>query len=57
MVGANVYSKSLTGPAADSGMSITDVGLDQGGADGYLGFGYTYRFNTPIGGVPFIVLE
>jgi hypothetical protein len=58
MVGANVYSKSLTGPSADSGnLTIAEAGLDQGGATGYLGLGYTYRFNTPLGAVPFVVLE
>ena len=58
MVGANVYSKSLTGPSADSGsLTIAEAGLDQGGAAGYLGLGYTYRFNTPLGAVPFVVLE
>ena len=56
MVGVNAYSS-----ASDEGMSdlgtAQDVGLDKGGAVGYLGLGYTYRFNTPLGSSPFVILE
>jgi len=38
-------------------LSIAEVGLNQGGATGYLGLGYTYRFNTPLGSSPFVILE
>jgi hypothetical protein len=55
--GVNVYSKVLSGPADSDPMSIAAVGLDQAGAIGYLGIGYTYRFNTPLGVAPFITLE
>jgi len=55
MGGANAYSKVLSGPSDDTDGFF--VGLDKGGIAGYVGFGYTYRFNTPLGGVPFVVLE
>jgi hypothetical protein len=55
MGGLNAYSQVLTGPSDDPKGFF--VALDKGGAAGYLGFGYTYRFNTPLGGVPFVVLE
>ena len=35
----------------------TQIGLDEGGAIGYFGLGYTYRFNTPFGSTPFVTLE
>jgi hypothetical protein len=59
MVGANLYSKVLSGPSdnVSSLGTAADVGLDKGGAVGYLGFGYTYRFNTPLGSTPFVTLE
>jgi hypothetical protein len=59
MVGANLYSKVLSGPADDlSSLGTAEqVGLDKGGAVGYLGLGYTYRFNTPLGSSPFVTLE
>jgi hypothetical protein len=59
VVGANVYSRVLSGPS-DNVASLgtaSEVGLDKGGAVGYLGLGYTYRFNTPIGSSPFITLQ
>ena len=31
--------------------------LDTGGAAGYGGLGYTYRFDTPFGSAPFVQLE
>jgi hypothetical protein len=34
-----------------------EVGLDRGGAYGYAGVGYTYRFNTPLGRGPLVTLE
>jgi hypothetical protein len=59
MLGANVYSQVLAGPSDDlSSLGTAEqVGLDKGGAVGYLGLGYTYRFNTPLGGSPFVTLE
>lgn len=57
--GANVYSAVLSGPSdtMSSLGSAADVGLDKYGVVGYLGLGYTYRFNTPIGSSPFVTLE
>jgi hypothetical protein len=58
--GVNVYSAVFSGPAPDDQTSLgtaADVGLDKGGAVGYLGLGYTYRFNTPLGSSPFVTLE
>ena len=60
MGGVNVYSPVLSGPSADDGsgsFTIEEAGLDKGGAAGYLGLGYTYRFNTPLGSSPFVTLE
>jgi hypothetical protein len=59
MGGVNVYSQVFSAPADDgSGLgTAADVGLDKGGAAGYLGLGYTYRFNTPLGSSPFVTLE
>ena len=59
MGGLNLYSKVLSGPADDfSGLGTAEtVGLNKGGAVGYFGLGYTYRFNTPLGSSPFIMLE
>ena len=55
MIGINAYSPVLSGPAYDTnGMG---VGLDAGGAAVYLGIGYAYRFNTPLGGAAFVTLE
>jgi tetratricopeptide (TPR) repeat protein len=54
--GANVYTPVFSGdPAGD--LSVMDAGLDKGGATGYFGVGYTYRFNTPLGNAPLIILE
>lgn len=58
--GVNVYTPVFAGPSVDdpSGdLSAAERGLDTWGAAGYLGIGYTYRFNTPIGSTPFIILE
>lgn len=59
MGGANLYSQVLSGPSDDltSLGTAEQVGLDKGGAVGYLGLGYTYRFNTPLGSSPFVTLE
>ena len=60
MGGVNIYSPVLSGPSADDGsgsFTIEEAGLDKGGAAGYLGLGYTYRFNTPLGSSPFVTLE
>jgi hypothetical protein len=54
-LGANAYSKVLAGPADDP--QGVGYGLDTGGSFGYLGVGYTYRFNTPFGASPFVTLE
>jgi hypothetical protein len=56
MAGVNVYS-AVVSSSSDSGATASDLGLDTGGAFGYVGFGYTYRFNTPLGARPFITLE
>jgi hypothetical protein len=59
-VGANLYSQVLSGPSAnnpDGSFTAAELGLDKGGAMGYLGLGYTYRFNTPLGRAPFVILE
>lgn len=54
MVGANLYSPVLSNSGEFTPQSI---GLDVGGALGYVGFGYTYRFNSPLGSAPFVILE
>ena len=56
MVGINVYSPVVSS-SSDAGATAADLGLDAGGAFGYLGLGYTYRFSTPLGSRPFITLE
>jgi hypothetical protein len=57
-LGVNLYSAVFSGPGPESESLPTEVvGLDQGGAFGYLGIGYTYRFNTPLGSSPFVTLE
>ncbi len=55
MAGINVYSKVFSEPM--DGASAASWGLDTGGAAGYAGVGYTYRFNTPFGSAPFVSLE
>lgn len=58
--GVNVYTPVFSGPAEGdpSGeLSARERGLDTWGAAGYLGIGYTFRFNTPVGSTPFIILE
>ncbi|HEX2688950.1 MAG TPA: hypothetical protein VHN14_20145, partial [Kofleriaceae bacterium] len=49
LAGLNVYSPVLSGPSdnVSSLGTAAEVGLDQAGAVGYFGLGYTYRFNTP----------
>lgn len=54
-LGANAYTGVFSAPAYD--MNGQFYGLDKGGAFGYLGVGYTYRFNTPFGTSPFVTLE
>lgn len=54
-LGANLYTAVLSGPAEDSTGEM--VGLDKGGAVGYIGVGYTHRFSTPLGSSPFVTLE
>lgn len=58
-LGANIYSSVFSGPSADDLENPTAemVGLDKGGAAGYLSIGYTYRFNTPLGSSPFVTLQ
>ncbi len=55
MVGINAYTKVLSGPSYDTTGAM--VGLDTGGAAFYIGLGYAYRFNTPLGGAAFVTLE
>jgi len=58
MFGLNAYTAVIASPSADSGSPPADqIGLDTGGAYAYLGFGYTYRFDTPFGQAPFVTLE
>jgi hypothetical protein len=59
MVGVNLYSRVFSGPEDEGfdGLTIEAAGLDKGGAAGYVGIGYTYRFRTPLGSSPFITLE
>ena len=54
-LGANFYTKVFSEP--QGGTSAADYGLDAGGGAGYFGLGYTYRFNTPFGAAPFVLLE
>jgi hypothetical protein len=58
-LGANIYSKAFASPSdcMTTGTCAADIGLDAGGKFGYLGFGYTYRFNTPLGQAAFVTLE
>lgn len=53
--GINVYSKVFSSPS--DGEDAAYWGLDTGGAYGYGGLGYTYRFDTPFGSAPFVSLE
>jgi hypothetical protein len=53
--GATGYSAAFSDPA--DGFSRFEVGLDKGGGIGYVGLGYMYRFNTPLGSSPFVTLE
>ena len=53
--GVNWYTKVIGGPDYDTDGML--VGLDQGGEFGYIGVGYTYRFNTPFGAMPLVTLE
>ena len=58
--GANIYSPILSGPSANDGsgaFTAEERGLNTWGGIGYLSIGYTYRFNTPIGATPLIILE
>lgn len=55
--GANVYTPVFSGPSASDGVTAEERGLDAWGVAGYFGLGYTYRFNTPIGNSPLIILE
>jgi len=53
--GLNAYTKVFSEPS-DVMQSAASWGLDKGGAAGYFGLGYMYRFNTPFGSSPFVVL-
>lgn len=55
MAGLNAYSKVFSDP--QDGMTAAYWGLDAGGAAGYGGIGYTYRFDTPFGSGAFISLQ
>jgi len=54
-LGANFYTAVFSQP--QDGTSAANYGLDTGGGAGYLGLGYTYRFNTPFGSAQFMSLE
>lgn len=58
-LGVNAYSAVFSGPSDEDPDQPTAemVGLDKGGAAGYLSLGYTYRFNTPLGSSPFVTLQ
>lgn len=59
-VGVNAYSRVFSGPSDDGfddSLTVEEVGLDKGGIAAYLGVGFTYRFNTPLGSSPFVTLE
>jgi hypothetical protein len=59
-VGANFYTGAFSAPsgcADGTGCSASDLGIGVGGGFAYLGVGYTYRFNTPLGRAPFVTLE
>ncbi|MBX3159932.1 MAG: hypothetical protein KF773_28445 [Deltaproteobacteria bacterium] len=56
-IGVNFYSAVFADPPPGEGFSRMEVGLDRGGAFGYAGVGYTYRFNTPLGRGPLVTLE
>ena len=53
--GASGYSAAFSDPV--DGLTREEVGLDQGGGIGYVGIGYMYRFNTPLGHAAFAPLE
>ena len=55
-LGVNIYS-AVFSESMDAAFSSETIGLDRGGAAGYFGVGYTYRFNTPLGSSPFVTLE
>ena len=58
--GGNGYTQAFSGPSADNPdgfFTSQEVGLDKGGFYGYVGVGYTHRFSTPLGSVPFVTLE
>lgn len=58
MVGANLYTKVFASPSDPTqGPPADMIGLDEGGAIGYFGLGYTRRFDTPFGQTPFVTLE
>ena len=57
MVGVNVYSPGVLRADRMPARPRRTLGLDTGGAAGYVGLGYTYRFNTPFGRAPFVTLE
>jgi hypothetical protein len=58
--GGNFYTGAFSAPSDcpdGSGCSASDLGIASGGGFGYVGIGYTYRFNTPLGRAPFVTLE
>jgi hypothetical protein len=52
--GLNLYTAAFSEPS--DGMTKEYWGLDKGGLAAYLGFGYTYRFDTPFGTTAFVTL-
>jgi hypothetical protein len=57
MAGVNYYTRVLAEPTDGLSPTAMDLGLDKGGTAGYLGAGFTYRFDTPFGSAPFVTLE
>ena len=54
---SNVVRGELAGQEDEGAGAEQEAMLDRGGSFGYLGFGYTHRFSTPLGSSPFVTLE
>jgi hypothetical protein len=55
--GVNAYSPVFAQPNDGSSPTAEQLGLDTFSVAGYIGVGYTYRFNTPFGRAAFVTLE
>jgi len=55
--GINAYSPVFSSPNDGLSPSAEQIGLDAFSVAGYVGVGYTYRFNTPFGSAAFVTLE